>query len=509
MIAVEGFPFSLHEIQDRIGKTIIPHSFRISNGTAFWLLKSGGMVELGVLATSEPAALWGGQNRWERFSPGGWIGFMPVDELTGRNLLEVFPNLKPVPLGLATSAGFGDRLGLATPGHARALIASNIRTPLQSIKPIFAQQSIREMNRTVRTPSQVLMDATWGAFEAGWTGQVGADADHLKTLVDVDRCASAGFTFFTIDPSEHIDYSADINSINVLKNKVTSLKILSLNILAEEAINRFSGRRFDLGDQYLVINEDAALRAVVKFYNVIVLVAEIYFHLETIGIPFEIEISIDEAPLPTSLPEHFILASELKRLGIKWVSLAPRFVGRFEKGVDYIGNLDQLRQNLLGHVRIAKIIGPYKISLHSGSDKFSIYPLFSELTEGLVHLKTAGTSFVEAIRVIANASPNLFGEIYEFSKSCYENDRASYHVSADLRNVPDLKTISSQDLPGLISQFDVRQMIHVTFGSILGKYRDELTNILKENIDEYHDIIEKHFTRHLIPFEISHTVTSQ
>jgi hypothetical protein len=62
---------------------------------------------------------------------------------------------------------------------------------------IFAQQSIREMARTRRTPEQVMDDATWGAFQAGWREPVGADADHLKTTDDVDRCCAAGFTFFT------------------------------------------------------------------------------------------------------------------------------------------------------------------------------------------------------------------------------------------------------------------------------------------------------------------------
>ena len=146
--------------------------------------------------------------------------------------------------------------------------------------------------------------------------------------------------------------------------------------------------------------------------------------------------SVDETATPTSVAEHVFVASELKRLGVKWVSLAPRFVGEFEKGVDYIGDLDAFRRSFAQHVAVAQHFGPYKISIHSGSDKFSIYPIAAELTGGLVHLKTAGTSYLEALRAIAKIDPALFREIMAFAIERYPEDRASYHVSADLAKVP-------------------------------------------------------------------------
>src|SRR5688572_20861611 len=101
----------------------------------------------------------------------------------------------PVPLGLSPSFGFGDRLGLATPGHLDAL--RNYGGPIQ---PIFAQQSIREMSRTGRKPSNVMADAQRALAGASYTGIWSADADHLKTPEDVNATAGAGFVFFTIDP---------------------------------------------------------------------------------------------------------------------------------------------------------------------------------------------------------------------------------------------------------------------------------------------------------------------
>ena len=105
----------------------------------------------------------------------------PLSPANALALRETLTWLQPSLFGLQTSAGFGDRLGLATPGHVKALEFALRQPGAHSIQPIFAQQSIREMTRTSRTPSDVLNDATWGTFQAGWRGPVGADADHLKT----------------------------------------------------------------------------------------------------------------------------------------------------------------------------------------------------------------------------------------------------------------------------------------------------------------------------------------
>ncbi len=77
-----------------------------------------------------------------------------------------------------------------------------------------------------------------------------------------------------------------------------------------------------------------------------------------------------------------VVVSELQRLGMDFVSFAPRFVGRFEKGVEYIGDLDELKRDFEIHAAIARTLGPYKLSLHSGSDKYSTYPLIAEATQG-------------------------------------------------------------------------------------------------------------------------------
>ena len=147
-----------------------------------------------------------------------------------------------------------------------------------------------------------------------------------------------------------------------------------------------------------------------------------------------------------------------------------------------------------------------KLSIHSGSDKFSIYPIIGKLVGDLLHLKTSGTSYLESLRLIARRNPDLFREIVKYSLSCFEADRRTYHVSADVSNIPDPANVSDEDLEKIfLNERDGRQLLHVTFGSILtaktrdGKwlFRDRIRRILIENEEEYYQIIESHLGRHI------------
>jgi len=222
--------------------------------------------------------------------------------------------------------------------------------------------------------------------------------------------------------------------------------------------------------------------------------------------------SVDETETPTSIEEHFFIASELRRLGVQWVSLAPRYVGRFEKGVDYIGDpsivseaasgqaLAEFEAELARHAAIACTLGPYKLSIHSGSDKFSIYPIFVRHTRGLVHLKTAGTSYLEALRVVAQVEPALFRQILAYAIERYPEDRATYHVSAELARVPMPDTLADADLSALLDQFDARQVLHVTFGSMLDRFGREILSVLAAHEEAHYAALEVHFDKHLSPF---------
>jgi tagaturonate epimerase len=407
--------------------------------------------------------------------------------------------LRPQVLGLRTSAGFGDRLGLATPGHIRA-----IRAVGGGIAPVFAQQSIREMSRTQRSPRQVVDDATWGIFSAGWREPFGADADHLKTRADVEHCLDYGYTFWTIDPGDEVDVDAETAGLDALRRKVTELPWSALEDTQDAFFRRYVGTAFDIEHAGpLRMDEQSALRAAAKYGRAVALTSELYRLLRDRLGPhgWEFEVAVDETQPVTTPLEHVYLATELRRLGVEWVSFAPRYLGEFEKGIDYAGDLAAFEQYLAAHAAIARQLGPYKLSLHSGSDKFSIYELAARQTRGLVHLKTAGTSYVEALRTLASLDPALFRSVYAFAREAFPVARVGYHISARLERAPEPADVRDADLPGLLDEADARQVLHVTFGQVLTNHplAGQLLAALRAAPDSYAAMLEHHFVRHLEP----------
>jgi hypothetical protein len=411
-----------------------------------------------------------------------------------------------VALGLSPSFGFGDRIGLATPGHVAAMIRAG-----SGILPIFPQQSIREMARTHRTPVNVMFDAIKGAKDGGWTGLIGADADHLKTQKDVDVTAAVGFTFFTIDPSDHVDAHADDYDEATLREKFAAV--------ADEVewLGKYQGQSIGLATGTTVeLDEQACLRAAVKYGRAINHALKLAEYIKKVnewsGHDYEIELSVDETDQPTTLAEHYIIADQCISGGMKLVSLAPRYIGDFEKGVDYKGDLEALELSLRDHAAIAELLGPYKLSLHSGSDKLSMYPALARTTKGKFHVKTAGTSYLEALRVVALKDEPLFRRIIDFARSRYETDKATYHVSATLHSAPPASEVfDATELERLYLErwSDVpvgkgftapgRQILHCTFGSTLTdpELGPALKAVLEANVDTYTEVLADHFIRHL------------
>jgi hypothetical protein len=409
-------------------------------------------------------------------------------------------------LGLAPSFGFGDRIGLATAGHVEAMKRSGA-----GIEPIFPQQSIREMTRTERTPQQVMSDAVEGARAAGWSSRIGADADHLKTPEDVDVTAAVGFTFFTIDPSDDVDQQADDYSEAVLRDKFTAARELA------PWYDSYLGMTVGLANGAQVpLNEEACMRAAVKYGAAVRRALDLGDYIrkvnEQAGSNYEIELSVDETDQPTTLAEHFIIADQCLKGGMKLVSLAPRFIGELEKGVDYKGDVQALEASLNDHAAIAELLGPYKLSLHSGSDKLSMYPALARATKGRFHVKTAGTSYLEALRVVARHDEALFRRIIDFGRGRYDTDKATYHVSATNDAVPtsnELADAKRLEQVYLECWEDVdddrgftepgRQILHCTFGSVLthDEFGPAVRGVLEAHPETYTEVLADHFSRHL------------
>src|SRR5215218_5374465 len=158
----------LRSLQDL---NVLPQSLVTADGTEFGFARTKAGDRLVVLAPSGSPHLEAFEGDASSYK--GWALLLGPTSAGNLNALrDILPWLRPRTLGLRTSAGMGDRLGLATPGHVRAVRAAG-----GDLAPIFAQQSIREMERTGRTPQQVMDDATWGVFAEGWRDGFVADAD--------------------------------------------------------------------------------------------------------------------------------------------------------------------------------------------------------------------------------------------------------------------------------------------------------------------------------------------
>jgi len=366
------------------------------------------------------------------------------------------------------------------------------------------------MTRTQRTPAEVMAAAQHGIQQDGWHGAWGADADHLKTREDVENLAAAGFTFFTIDPSAFVQNAADrlkgAELRTAVKQVIAGGAFRSLSEIEDLYLNKPHAVP-DIGKLAFTERENL-YRAVVKYGKAI---AHAQQMAEWIGQAAkirgaEIEVSVDETDTPTSHAEHLFIGLELKRRGVKAVSVAPRFIGEFEKGIDYKGDLKAFETSLRRHVAIARYCGPYKISVHSGSDKFSIYPIIGRICGNLLHVKTAGTSYLEALRVVARQAPDLFLQIVQYSRSRFTTDRASYHISAMLSRVRSPAALSpAQREKVYLNENAGRQVIHVTFGSVLtmGKtargqsFKQAILETLTNNEALHREVLAAHLGKHI------------
>jgi hypothetical protein len=403
---------------------------------------------------------------------------------------ELEPRLAPRPLGLAASFGFGDRIGLATPGHVRAL-----RRTGTTVAPILAQQSVRELARTGRTFGEVLDAATWGALAEGWLEGYGADADHLKQPGDVRAAAAAGFTTFTLDPGDHVDEEGATLGVPELERRFAALPWDELEDAPDELLRR-QRAPVELPRGRLAGEDEQIVRAAVTYGRAIAQVAALAAFVPRDG---EIEVSVDEIAHATTPFEHAFVVRELQRLGVDAVGIAPRFPGALEKGIEFRGSFPEFRAALHAHGQIAEALGPYKLSLHSGSDKLSLYAALARETGGRFHIKTAGTSYLEALRVAAPTRPALVREIWLLARERFAVDRASYALTASVDEAPGAD-IPDERLSALLDDDTARRILHVTFGSVLGDAR--LKAALCEALagdagDGYAAALERHFAAHL------------
>ncbi|NUN93934.1 MAG: zinc-ribbon domain-containing protein [Verrucomicrobiae bacterium] len=310
------------------------------------------------------------------------------------------------------------------------------------------------------------------------------------------------------DPVSSAPSAADGATEAALDAKLGEADSADLPVPVADLMARYVGKSFSIeGLGKLAPTALEMKRAIVKYGRAVAHTERMARHIARVlgARPYDLEMSVDETDNPTTLVEHLFVGLELKRRGIAAQSLALRFLGEFQKGVDYIGDLAAFEKSFREQFAVARYCGPYKMSIHSGSDKFSIFPIIGRIAGDLVHEKTAGTSYLEALRVVARADARLFREIWAFALDRFPTDRATYHVVEKLTTLPDLGTLSDAKLETLFENNDGRQLLHVTFGSVLNekdaagalRFKPRFFQVLREQEEMYAQVLERHFIRHM------------
>lgn len=403
--------------------------------------------------------------------------------------------MNPVAFGRQSfSLGLGDRLGLASPGHLRCLKGTGLR-------PVLAQQSVRELNLTQRTYQDVLDAASWAVLQEGFHDGFGADGDHLKRAEDVRIALDLGYSMITLDCSEKIDNTVD--SLDAAEVALQYAKLApELRCRVEK---EYLGQTFFAGQQPINFSEEALQRTVLTYGATLAFIKEIHEnYIAKHPMTIDFELSIDETATPTTTEAHYFMAMEMVKAGIELTSLAPRFCGEFQKAIDYIGDLVQFETEFAVHSAIADHFG-YRLSIHSGSDKFKVFPIIGQYTGGRVHVKTAGTNYLEALRVICRVNPEMFRCICAHARMRFPDATKFYHVTTDLDKIPDADKLPDAELERMLNEQDARQLLHITFGFVLTdknaqgafQFRDDLYRLWEEYEEEYADILVRHIGRHV------------
>ncbi len=404
----------------------------------------------------------------------------------GNALMSLFSYTKPQShRSHPFTIGLGDRLGVATPGHVRIVSQYDVF-------PIFAQQSIRELNLTHRTFSDVIAAAAFGVFQEGYKSGYGADGDHLKTKDEISYALTSGCSMITLDCSEHID----IKAASFSEEEVHAAYAAIPADVREHYETGYLGKELPFIG---MLSSTELQRIVLVFWKAIRHAIDCYRHIEEVRtIDVDFELSIDETLTITTPAEHFIVANECALAGVKPTSVAPHFSGEFEKGVEYSGNLDNFARDFIIHQKIADHFG-YKLSVHSGSDKFSVFSTVGRVTKGKVHVKTAGTNWLEAVAVVADCDPALYRKAHAFALENRKEAEKYYHVSTDVKTIPNIDLQCDSYLPEYLKLPASRQTMHITYGLLLEEswFREPFFALLHEHEEDYYKRLIAHIGKHL------------
>jgi hypothetical protein len=398
--------------------------------------------------------------------------------------------------------GVGDRF--AHGAHAQLAAFIEAGKLGIDISPVW-NKSNREHQIIGSEPAQTRAAADRAVADLGWTGEYLLDADHIN-LATVDRFV-APCDFFTLDVADDIGEAAAPEEVEAFISRHPEL----IGTISIAGITR-----------PLEITRADVARAANKFLKATMKAAAIHRHIVAAkgGVDdFVTEVSMDETDSPQTPPELLIILAAIADQGIPIQTIAPKFTGRFNKGVDYAGDLKQFETEfnddlaVIAHaVKTYGLPATLKLSVHSGSDKFSIYPIIKAAirrTGAGLHIKTAGTNWLEEIIGLAEAG----GDALELAKQIYAKalgkKAALCEPYATVIDIRDDKLPPAEEVNGWTSeQFtsalrhdqgnpgynpDLRQLLHVGF-KIAAQLGDTYLDALKAN----REVVSRNVTANLL-----------
>ena len=398
--------------------------------------------------------------------------------------------------------GVGDRF--AQGAHAQLAAFIGAKKLGIDITPVW-NKSNREHNIIGSEPIQTRQAADTAVVDMKWTGDYLLDADHIN-LNTVDRFV-APCDFFTLDVADDIGESADPADVATF---IANHPELIGTVWIEGITQAFE------------IDRAAVEKTANQFLKATQKAAAIYRHIVSAKGDldnFVTEVSMDETDSPQTPSELLIILAAIADQGIPIQTIAPKFTGRFNKGVDYVGDPIQFEKEFNDDLAvIAHAIKAYglpstlKLSVHSGSDKFSIYPYIKKAlqrTGAGLHIKTAGTNWLEEIIGLAESGGDGLALAKKIYAKALEKKEALCEPYATVININDSNLPAVEVVDSWTSiQFtdalrhiptnpsynpDLRQLLHVGF-KIAAEFGDTYIQALHNNSK----IIDKNVTENLL-----------
>ncbi len=408
------------------------------------------------------------------------------------------------------SFGVGDRF--AHEAEAQLAAFEQLAADGVLVAPVW-NKSNREHSFIGSKPPSVREAAARAVTAQGWQHPWFVDADHIN-LETVEPFLDSS-DFFTIDVADSIGKPAGDEDVhNFVKRHPELAKPLSLPgitkviRLSEDSLAKIAGN-------YLLACQKAG---------------KIYRHIQSHrGDDIVVEVSMDETDDPQTPPQLLVILALLAEEKIPLQTIAPKFTGRFNKGVDYVGDLTQFEQEFSDDVAVCSFASKHyglpdslKLSVHSGSDKFSLYPIIRRIlsaTGAGVHLKTAGTTWLEEMIGLAEAEGDglrLAQEIYAYALDHVEELSAPYAsvIDIDQAKLPSKEVVggwSGSEYASAIRHVpdhplfnpSLRQLLHISF-KIAAQQGTRYTDLLEKNREIVgKQVTENLYERHMKPLFLS------